>query len=113
MSHSLSFPTPHPSGMPPIGDDPTAGKLAAMKAALNADSTTDVDAATDVDAPPATMPPAVSLSPEALMAYCEAQLNGLDSQMNAIFAQEQKSNQLTTIVNNLASQLNDIPAPSG
>jgi hypothetical protein len=112
MSNSLSLPSPHIGLIPSFEKSLGAAALAAANANAS-DGTTDVDAPSDVDAPPATMPLSTSLSPQALMAYCEAQLDSLDTQMNTIFSQEQKNNQLTSVVNNLASTLNDIPAPSG
>ena len=39
------------------------------------------------------------LTPEALMAYCAAALNGLDSQMEDIFNTQQKDNKLVTDIN--------------
>jgi hypothetical protein len=55
---------------------------------------------------------ATSLSPEALMAYCESRLQSLDDQMNGIF-QTQTANAATTQdVNHISSLMNDLPPPS-
>ena len=69
-------------------------------------------AAAPVEVSPASVPTCSSLSPDALMAYCEARLQSLDNQMNGIFESQQKNAQVTTDVNAIASALDDLPAPN-
>lgn len=65
-----------------------------------------------VEAAPPPMPECVSLSPDALMTYCETRLNSLDSQMQGIFDQQQKNATETTDLSAIASTLNQLPGPN-
>jgi hypothetical protein len=66
----------------------------------------------DVQAPAATDTSAIGtsptglLTPDALMAYVETRLDGLNSQMQAIFQQEQATANITTKVDNMVGVLN-------
>jgi hypothetical protein len=53
------------------------------------------------------------LTPESLVAYCDTRLTSLDSQMQAIFNQQQTNSATETALGNLATALNDLPQPSG
>jgi hypothetical protein len=61
---------------------------------------------------PATTELPTYLTPDTLVAYCDSRLMGLDSQMQSIFNQQQESAATTQSLSNLASQLNDLPAPN-
>ena len=61
---------------------------------------------------PSSVPTASSMSPAALMAYCQSRLQSLDTQMNDIFTSQQNNANATTAVNNLASALNDLSQTS-
>ncbi len=45
------------------------------------------------------------LTPDALMAYCQSRLEGLDTQMDTAMAKQQQANDDSNVLSNLASQL--------
>jgi hypothetical protein len=63
-----------------------------------------------VEAPPPSVPNYTSLSPDALMSYCEARLNSLDTQMSNIFTSQQKNATSTQDLNNIADSLSNLQA---
>ncbi len=67
-------------------------------------------AAVDPTAP--TVPDCLSLSPDALMAYCQSRLNSLDSQMTTIFDSQQENAKLTQDLNAVAGAFNRLPGPN-
>jgi hypothetical protein len=52
------------------------------------------------------------LTPQSLVAYCDCRLTSLDSQMQQIFNQQQTNASATTAINQVASDLDDLPGPS-
>jgi hypothetical protein len=65
-----------------------------------------------VDVAPASVPDCTTVSPDSLMAYCQARLDSLDSQMDGIFQQQEKNGTMTKDVNQVASLMNDLPGPT-
>lgn len=65
------------------------------------------------EATPVSTPPSMSISPDALMAYCESRLNSLDTQMTQIFDQQQTNASLTQDIDAIASALNESSAAPG
>jgi hypothetical protein len=53
-----------------------------------------------------------TMSAEALVAYCESRLDSLDSQMQSIFNNQQTNAAATSAIDNVASDLNDLPPPA-
>ena len=91
------LPFPETAPVDPPADPPAA-----------AGGTTAVDATA-----PATDPNALSLSPDALMAYCQSRLSSLDSQMSGIFTSQEKNAKVTQDLNQVASAINALPGPDG
>jgi hypothetical protein len=87
---------------PYVADDPPATHTST--------SATHTSASHGVEAPPPSVPNYTSLSPDALMAYCEARLNSLDTQMSDIFTSQQKNATSTQDLNNIADSLNNLQA---
>lgn len=56
---------------------------------------------------PTPEPNVMAMSPDSVMAYCQARLDSLDSQMTSIMNQQQSNGQLTEDVNDIAGLLND------
>ena len=54
---------------------------------------------------------ATGLSPDALVAYCDTRLSDLDTQMQAIFAQQTQSAASIQNLDGIASLLNELPQP--
>jgi hypothetical protein len=52
------------------------------------------------------------MSAESLVAYCECRLDSLGSQMQRIFNQQQINANATSAIDNVASDLNDLPPPN-
>lgn len=102
------------SAIPQHADQLLAGFLAyeARADAPAADTSSGPASTGAVEAPPPPMPECMSLSPDALMTYCETRLNSLDSQVAGIFNQQQQNATLTTDVNAVAASLNELPAPN-
>jgi hypothetical protein len=73
------------------------------------------EAATQLQAAetPATSGLPEYLTPQSLVAYCECRLTSLDSQMQSIFNQQQSNASLTQAIDQVASDLNDLPQPAG
>jgi hypothetical protein len=69
-------------------------------------------ATTAAEAPAPSVPDFTSMSPASLMAYCESQLNNLDSQMQGIFSSQQKNASMTQTVSTIANSLGDLPPKS-
>ncbi len=88
--------------------DPNAGAWQAAEAAMAASGAV---GASDGG------PDASLLTPDTLMAYCQSRLSSLDSQMQSTFAQQEKSNALTSAINDLAGAMdqntNGINDPPG
>jgi multidrug efflux pump subunit AcrB len=65
-----------------------------------------------VEAAPMSSPaPSVSLSPDAVMAYCESRMDSLDTQMNQIMGQQQSNQTATSALDTLANAINSVPGP--
>jgi hypothetical protein len=58
---------------------------------------------------PPSVPNYTSLSPDALMSYCEARLNSLDTQMDGIFTSQQKNAATTQDLNKIADSISNLP----
>jgi hypothetical protein len=106
QSRSSELPTIHSPVMPnpdlTLSDEhPTAHASSGSKHA---------SASQGVEAPPPSVPNYTSLSPDALMSYCEARLNSLDTQMSDIFTSQQKNATSTQDLNNIADSLNNLQA---
>jgi hypothetical protein len=52
------------------------------------------------------------MTPDSLMAFCSTRLSSLDTQMQEIFNQQTQSAATINDLNNISSDLNDLPAPS-
>jgi hypothetical protein len=52
------------------------------------------------------------LTPDSLVAYCDSRLSSLDTQMQSIFNEQQQNATTTESLDNLATKLNDLPAPN-
>jgi hypothetical protein len=60
---------------------------------------------------PASVPDCLSMSPDSLMAYCSSRLQSLDGQMQTIFTAQQTDAKVTQDLNQIATAMNDLPAP--
>ena len=63
-----------------------------------------------LEQPGATVSPFQYLTPDALMSYCETRLQGIDTQVQAAFAQQESGNADSTLLSTLSANLT---VPSG
>ena len=61
---------------------------------------------------PASVPMPLSLSPDALMAYCQSRLNSLDTQMSTIFQSQETNSATTSSLNAIDNAYDQLPAPN-
>jgi hypothetical protein len=80
--------------------------------ASGSSSTSSSSSAGEVEAAPASLPPCMNLSPDALMSYCESRLSSLDNQMSQIMDQQQANATQTAALDKLSSLLNELPGPN-
>jgi hypothetical protein len=80
---------------------------------LPASGSKSTHASAPADVAPSSVAPSLSLSPDALMAYCSSRLQSIDSQMSEIMQTQQTNATSTTAVDNVAAALNQLPAPTG
>jgi hypothetical protein len=84
-----------------------------MNSLLDANDPTAAGAATSTDPADGSPPPAVYLTPEALMTYCETRLDGIDSQITTAMTQQQSINSEQTAIQGLLTNLSTDSANIG